>query len=80
MMFRRLFAAWQRPAPRYGRRGFNNPATYHWRCECGAESQGAYTKADAEHNAMRHQLSKPVGHPTPEVYTTGEEYNPGYDV
>ena len=52
---------------------FNNPMTYHWRCACGAHSRGGDIKADAEYSAQRHMLSKPMGHPMPEVYSAEEE-------
>jgi len=47
---------------------------YEWRCECGAHSRGGDPfESDAEYNAQRHQLSKGVGHPMPEVYPTQVE-------
>lgn len=47
---------------------------YEWRCECGAHSRGGDPfKRDAEYNARRHQWSKGVDHPTPEVYATEVE-------
>jgi hypothetical protein len=47
---------------------------WHWRCECDAHSRGGDTWKDrAESNAQRHQWSKGVGHPMPEVYATEVE-------
>lgn len=46
---------------------------WHWRCECGAHSRGGGSiRSDAEFLAQRHRLSKPFGHPIPEVYSTEE--------
>lgn len=47
---------------------------YHWRCECGAHSRGGDPfESDAEYNAQRHQWSKGIDHPRPEVFSTEEE-------
>lgn len=47
---------------------------YEWRCECGAHSRGGDPfESDAEYNAQRHQWSKGVDHPMPEVYSTEVE-------
>ena len=56
--------------------GGSSPETrtlYHWRCSCGSHSRGGDIESDAEYNAQRHQWSKGVGHPMPEVYATEEE-------
>ncbi|MBP2583371.1 hypothetical protein J3A78_003849 [Streptomyces sp. PvR006] len=50
-------------------KGFSNPATFCWRCECGATSRGPDIKAEAQFKAQRHQLRKEMGHPLPEVYS-----------
>ena len=48
---------------------------YGWRCPCGAHGGGGRgtIRSDAEHLAQRHVLRHPVGHPTPEIYSTEEE-------
>ena len=48
---------------------------YGWRCPCGAHGGGGRgtIRSDAEHLAQRHMLRHPVGHPTPEIYSTEEE-------
>lgn len=44
---------------------------YHWRCACGSHSRdGDQFESDAQYNAQRHQWSKGVDHPTPEVYAS----------
>jgi hypothetical protein len=73
-MIRRLLQGLARVE--YGRRGRHTrrwPSTrHHWRCECGARSRkdGFLIRSDAEYAAQRHQLSKAVGHPVPETYST----------
>lgn len=46
--------------------------SYRWRCSCGAQSRNGWNiPSDAEYATQRHQWSVGVGHPTPEVYSTG---------
>ncbi len=53
-------------------RGAGHSTRHHWRCECGAHSRedGFLIRTDAEYTAQRHLLSKAVGHPVPETYST----------
>ena len=52
-----------------------NEPHFLWRCECGASSRGAgwLFESDAQQGADRHQWSKGIHHPAPEVYSASTQ-------